>query len=446
MQLYLRVMKSRKVVSPRFGAPADTADVSAVGLASLTAEYETRTGASRTLHERLTRSLAGGETRAVTFYEPYPVAVVEASGARFTDADGNEYLDLNNNMASLIHGHAYPPVMKALREAGSVLGTVQAGAHAPLLELAELLVARFPGFERVRFTNSGSEAAILALRIARRATGRRQVVLFEGGYHGMGSEFAEPDPAIFRVPFNNLDAAEKVLDDSVAAVVAESFLGHAGVIPAQQGFHEELRVLSHRVGAIFVLDEVQSMRNAVDGYHGAAGLRPDLILMGKSLAGGLPAGLVGGRRDLLALASVETPNGLRHSGTFNGNIFSCVAGLRSMSDLDAAQITQLNDRAARLAASLEASGRQLELPVTVTRSGSTMCLHFTETAPTDAESVVAAAPLGRWVHLAALLEGVAIIRDGRMNLSTAVSDGDLEHAASALTRALGRVRDMVRLA
>src|SRR5215471_5115469 len=185
MQLYLRVMKSRKVVSPRFGAPADTADVSAVGLASLTAEYETRTGASRTLHERLTRSLAGGETRAVTFYEPYPVAVVEASGARFTDADGNEYLDLNNNMASLIHGHAYPPVMKALREAGSVLGTVQAGAHAPLLELAELLVARFPGFERVRFTNSGSEAAILALRIARRATGRRQVVLFEGGYHGM---------------------------------------------------------------------------------------------------------------------------------------------------------------------------------------------------------------------------------------------------------------------
>lgn len=405
-------------------------------------EYEARTPRSRSFHERIGRSLAGAETRAVTFYEPYPFAVARADGARVVDADGNEYLDLNNNMAALIHGHRYPPITQALVDAERELGTVQAGPHRFQLAFAELLVERFPAMERVRFTNSGSEAALLALRIARRATGRERLLLFEGSYHGMGAEFSDPNPAVVRVPFNDLDGVKAILDDKVAAVFAEAFLGHAGVIPAEPGFLESVGDLAREYGALFVLDEVQSMRNDYGAYHGALGLSPDLVLMGKSLGGGLPIGVVGGRRELVELASVARPNAVRHSGTFNGNVLTCAAGHQCLEALGPAQIATLNDRAGRLAATLEAAARQLQLPVVVSRSGSTMCLHFREDLPHNAKEAAPVTERARWIHLAAMLEGLFLIRGGRLNLSTVLTDDDLQDAAHGLTRAMGRLAEL----
>jgi glutamate-1-semialdehyde 2,1-aminomutase len=408
-------------------------------LARLLGEYTARTGASRAFHERIGKSLAGGETREVTFYEPYPFAVARAEGALLVDLDGNEYLDLNNNMASLIHGHRYPPIMRALADAGSELGTVQSGPHRVQLEFAELIVDRFPACERIRFTNSGSEAAELALRIARRATGRERLVMVDGGYHGMGAEFSDPRPDVVRVPFNDLGAMATALDDTVAAVFAESFLGHAGVVPAEAGFLEALADLARDRGALFVLDEVQSMRNDYRAHHGALGIAPDLVVMGKSLGGGLPIGLVGGRAELVELASIARPDGIRHSGTFNGNVLTCAAGRACLQELGPNEIASLNERSERLAAKLQTAARDMDLPLVVTRSGSTMCMHFLEQAPRNAQEAMPSAGISQWVHIAALCEGVFLIRGGRLNLSTALTERDLDRAGDALVRALGRL-------
>lgn len=414
-------------------------EVPSGSLSDLLEEFEARSPNSRAFHARLASSLAGGETRAVTFTEPYPIAVAAAKGAHVVDLDGNEYLDLNNNMAALVHGHRFPPVMRAIDEAADEVGTVQAGPHRFQLAFAELLVNRFPALERIRFTNSGSEAAILALRIARRATGRERLVMFAGGYHGMGTEFADPTWATVRVPYNDLNALAAALDDTIAAVFVEPFLGHAGVVPAENGFVEALTHLVRDRGALLVVDEVQSMRNDYRGFHGALGIRPDLIIMGKSLGGGLPIGLVGGRRDLVELASVAHPHGLHHSGTFNGNVLTCAAGRACMEALDAEAIASLNDRAEALSSRLEAAARAMQLPVVVTRSGSTMCLHFQDQAPRTAEAAAPTTALARWIHVAALLEGIYMVKGGRFNLSTALTPEDLGLVGDRLVQTMRRV-------
>jgi glutamate-1-semialdehyde 2,1-aminomutase len=320
---------------------------------------------------------------------------------------------------------------------------VQAGPHRLQVEFAELLVDRFPGLERVRFTNSGSEAALLALRIARRATGRGRVLLFEGAYHGMGAEFTDGGPNVERMPFNSLDRLHILLDDTIAAVFVEAFLGHAGAIPAEPGFIEAVADLARLRGTVFVLDEVQSMRNDYRALHGSLGISPDLILMGKTLGGGLPIGLVGGRADLVEVASAATEGGLRHSGTFNGNVLSCAGGLACLNALGPNQIERLNERAAWLATRLEETGRSLDVPAVVTRSGSTMCLHFREARPRNAEEAEST-EMGAWLHVAAMLEGVSIIPGGRMNLSTVLTDDDLDVATQALSRAMERVAGVAR--
>lgn len=376
----------------------------------LVSEYESLTPKSRVLHERLSNSLAGGETRAVTYFEPYPLAIASAEGPYLVDQDGNTYIDLVNNMASLVHGHRFPPIVQAVSEAYALLGSVQAGSHKYLLELSELLVERYPAFARIRFTNSASEAAILALRIARRVTGRSSFIMFEGAYHGMGSEFTDPDPSVIKVPFNDLPALSGVLDEKVAAVFAESFLGHAGVVPAEPTFLRTIQDLCENVGALFVLDETQSLRDHYSGHHGAVEVQPAMVIMGKSVGGGLPVGVLGGKKELIELASAKCRGGLRHSGTFNGNVLTTAAGYQSMLALSEGAIDTLNARAAKLAKEIAAAGDHLDLPIVVTRSGSTMCVHFNDRAPRNAAEAVPQTQLARWFHIAALLEGVCVIR------------------------------------
>jgi glutamate-1-semialdehyde 2,1-aminomutase len=402
-------------------------------------DYVSATAKSRMLHERISRSLAGGETRVITHFEPYPIAIASAEGPYLVDYDDNTYIDLVNNMASLVHGHRFPPIVRAVSEAFQVLGSVQAGSHRYLLDLSELLVERYSAFERVRFTNSASEAAILALRIARRATGRSRAIMFEGAYHGMGSEFTDPHPEMLKVPFNQPEALSEILDDQVAAVFAESFLGHAGVVPAEPEFLRTIQSLCERVGALFVLDETQSLRDDYGALHGALGLRPSLVLMGKSLGGGQPVGVLGGRAELVELASASRQYGLRHSGTFNGNVLTTAAGYQAMLALSDAAIRTLNSRAATLAGEIEAAGARLGLPIVVTRSGSTMCVHFADRAPTNAAEAAPRTQFARWFHIAALLEGVCVIRGGRLNLSTVLTDADMKAVTDALARALTRL-------
>jgi glutamate-1-semialdehyde 2,1-aminomutase len=310
--------------------------------------FRTQTPRSAALFREAQTLLPGGLTRSTLQVEPYPVALASGSGATVTDVDGNTYIDLVNNYTALVHGNAHPAITAAVTDRFTQ-GASLASPHATQIRLAELIATRLPSVELVRFANPGSEAATLAVRIARRATGRRNLVVFEGGYHGTSIPFADPDDEVVTVPFNDLRAVAEAIGAGIAAVFAEPFLGAGGVVPADSGFLASVQELCREAGALFVLDEVQSLRNGAGGAQAAEGLLPDLTLMGKVIGGGLPIGAVGGRRDLLGLTDATRTQALSHSGTMNGHLAAMVAGAVSLELLTESTITQLVTRASGLA-------------------------------------------------------------------------------------------------
>jgi glutamate-1-semialdehyde 2,1-aminomutase len=408
-------------------------------------EYTARTARSRSLHEELCRTMPAGQTRTLVYFEPHPVALIEGEGPVVRDVDGNEYIDVVNNYTALVHGHRHPSITEAAR---GVLGcgTVFPAPHASQLDLSSQLQERLPAADLVRFTNSGSEATLLALRIARAATGRSTVVGFEGGYHGSVREFAEGGRDVRRVPYNDVAAVDQAIDSSVAAVFVEPFLASGGVVPAARAFLEHLREQCSGVGALLVVDEVQSLRNAFNGAHGMLGLQPDLVLLGKIIGGGFPVGAVVGRADLMELTDPRNPRAIAHSGTFNGNVMTMTAGAVSLRLLDASAIDRLNSAASGLAQDIEAAGRRAGVPAVVSQAGSILQVHptgrYPETAanPDERDRRVLAA-----LHLALLLEGVYAAPRGMLNLSTAMTDDHLSAIGSAYERAFARVKDLATI-
>jgi glutamate-1-semialdehyde 2,1-aminomutase len=392
------------------------------------AEYAAATPSSAALFERAGRVLPGGETRAVTSYPPNPVVMVEAQGPRLLDADGRSYLDLVNNYTSLVHGNAFAPVTEAVA-ALLPQGTAFASPHPHQIQLAERLCSRVDSIERVRFTNSGTEASLLAVRIAQRATERSKILLFEGAYHGSASALTAGHRDVVTAPWNDLERAGELLGSGiVAAVLAEPFLGAGGVRPAAPGFLAALEGVARTHGTLFVLDEVQALRVGPRGGQDLLGLKPDLTILGKIIGGGFPIGAVGGRTDLMNLTVASlTPNHVAHAGTFNGHLAAVVAGRVTLDRLDAPAIHQLNEAANTLADRIGAAGAAAGIATEVTRAGSILNVHLTDPA--------LYAPL----HLALLLEGVCTTPRGMVNLSTVLTDADLRDVAGAYKRALERI-------
>jgi glutamate-1-semialdehyde 2,1-aminomutase len=223
-------------------------------------------------------------------------------------------------------------------------------------------------------------------------------------------------------------------------VFAEPFLGSGGVVPAREDFLHAVQQSARAAGALFVLDEIQGLRNHYHGTHEAFGLSPDLVLMGKIIGGGFPVGAVGGRAGLLEHLSTSAPRQLAHSGTFNGNVLSMVAGDVSMELLTEDAVARLGRMAARLQDDIARAGKQAGLDVTVTRAGSIMHVHFLGHPPADfAEAERADRRPGTLLHLALLNNGVYAAPRGMLNLSTALSDADLDVAAGAYERAFAAV-------
>jgi len=393
--------------------------------------YCERTPGSAASFEAARRVLPGGETRAVTSYPPYPVIIAAGHGARLTDVDGHVYLDLVNNYTAMVHGSAFAPVTEAVAEL-LPQGFAFASPHPYQVALAELLAARVASVQRVRFTNSGTEAALLAARIAVRATGRRRLLMFDGAYHGSATLFLPGSPDAARVAWNDLDAVTRLLgrpDHDIAAVFAEPFLGAGGVRPAEPGFLAAVADVARDHDVLFVLDEVQGLRNWSGGEQGRLGLTPDLTLLGKIIGGGFPIGAVGGRADLLELTvAAMTPAYVTHAGTFNGHLAAAVAGTMTLRHLDEAAIARLNDSAVVLADQILAGAAAAGVPAEVTRAGSIMNVHLAR--PEQLADL----------HLALLLNGVYTTPRGMINLSTALSPGDLDDIATAYSTAFTKVR------
>lgn len=428
---------------------ADTDSLAAPGLGALDGDGSSR--ASRELFDRLRRRMPGANTRTATYYRPFPLAIERGDGPYVWDVDGNRFVDLLNNYTSLVHGHAAPAITEAIcREAER--GTVFPAPTALQAELAERICARVASVEMVRFTNSGTEAGMHAVRCARAATGRPLVVKARNGYHGSWdglpsseSETVGIPPAtleqILWVDYNSVADLERVMGEHgsrVAAIVLEPVLGCA-VIPGSPAFLEAAARLARESGALLVLDEVVTMRLAHAGYQGEVGVDADLTTFGKLIGGGLPVGAFGGREDLMELYDPRREGAVEHHGTFNGNGLAMAAGARSLDLLSAEEIERINGLGAWLANALRASIADAGLTAQVTEAGSLVQVHFVDAPPASGADIRPGAQELARFHRAALGCGVYIAPRGELNVTTAMDEAVVADAAERLAAALATV-------
>jgi glutamate-1-semialdehyde 2,1-aminomutase len=338
--------------------------------------YRGLTAGSGRVFERARRCMAGGVHHNIRFFEPYPLVAVRGRGAYLWDVDGNRFTDYWMGHMALILGHSPEPVVAAVREqleAGTHLGTVTLQS----IELVERVCRLVPCAEMVRLCNTGAEATMYAVRLARGFTGRRVVVKVEGGWHGYSDTLLKAATAPFNmaeslgmvgealryvrtVRFNDLEGTLRVLREvgsDLAAMVLEPVLGGAGAVPADREYLKAVQEEVERLGGLLIFDEIISgFRVALGGAQEYFGIKPDLCTLGKILGGGFPIGAVCGRRDVLELASPDKAKGERvwiGGGTFSGNPISMVAGRALLDFLEAhreevyGRLAEMGDRARR---------------------------------------------------------------------------------------------------
>jgi glutamate-1-semialdehyde 2,1-aminomutase len=334
-----------------------------------------------------------------------PRMIVKGEGARVQDADGNSYLDFVGSWGPLILGQAHPQVVAAVQEAAA-RGT-SFGAPTPAeVELAQLLVAAVPSLEMVRLVNSGTEACMSVLRLARGATGRGRVIKFDGCYHGHadaflvaagsgvltqaipGSPGVPPEIAglTLSLPYNDLEAVRRAAAQyrgEIAAVIVEPVAGNMGVVPPGEGFLDGLRALCDQEGILLIFDEViTGFRVAWGGAQARYGVMPDLTCLGKIMGGGLPVGAYGGRRELMSQMAPSGP--IYQAGTLSGNPVAVAAGLATLKALKQPGVYEtLEERGAWLARELRAAAGRRGVPLTVNRVGSMLTLFFTDSPVTN---------------------------------------------------------------
>ncbi len=407
--------------------------------------YRRRTQRSAELYERARRSMPGGNTRQAGYWEPYPICIERGQGTGVVDADDNEYFDLNFNYTSLVHGHAYPPIGDAVDLAR---GTAWAANNRHAIELAELLVERIASIDQVRFANSGTEAGLLALLIAREVTGRRKILMARHGYHGALPEFESgtfnhPGPDTLLADYNDLDSFRAVLDehrDEICGVWIEPVMGAGGIVPGEPEFLHGLKAAADSAGALFVLDEVITLRLGVGGRQQALGLEPDLTMLGKLIGGGFPVGAIGGKRELLEVFDPKASAGVRvfHSGTYNGNPVTTAAGVVSVRELSAERIAAMERLGARLADGLRDAGKRIGMPVAVRHVGSVVQLFLSEKIPTSSMARSDGELIGRF-HLAAVNHGLLPAPRGMMVVATTTTERDIDEICERAAAALGDV-------
>lgn len=413
-------------------------------LASETAAYAERHPRSRAAMARMAAALPGGDTRTAAWFAPFPLVIDRARGERMWDLDGHELVDLLGNYTSLVHGHAPPAVSEAIA-AQLHRGLVFA---APMLEqedLAATLLARIPAAERVRFANSGTEANMLAARLARAHTGRRRLAVAEHSYHGSWDDldwdqaartgtvtFPVDDPAEAR---RRLEAAGEL-----AAIFVEPLIGAGGVIAVRDELLTLLRQHAEATGAVLVFDEVMSFRLGWRGRQEATGVRPDLTTLGKVIGGGLAIGAVAGAEAIMSRSDPSMPEHVHHSGTFNGHRLAMVAGVAALELLDRAAIDRIGRLGERLAAGAREVAAATALPLSVTHCGSLVRVHAARAVHTPAAAEAAAGtPLARCLHLALLDRGHFVAPRGQMAVSTAMDATTIDGAVAALGDAVGAI-------
>lgn len=412
--------------------------------------YRARTPRSAEAMARARRYMVRGLTRGWGYHRPYPLVGKRGEGPWLIDLDDNRYVDLANNGLSLIHGHAFPPVVEALRAAAG-RGSGWLVPSEEQIEFAQLLCERIEAFERVRFTNSGTESGMLAMKVARAFTGRPAVLKSIDGFHGsfddleVGLYDRPEDPGrVYLAPFGDAEAFERKLElhgEQIAAVVLEPLMFSGLVTTAPPGFLRRVQDAAQRAGALFVLDDCLMLRLAYGGSAELYGLTPDLTFLGKFIGGGLPMGVAGGRAEVMDVLDPHREQPLYHGGSFNGNLLSSVTGRVSLEHLTAETIAAMDERTTWLRAELQQGAAELGLPLTTVGEGSVLGVYLTDSLARHSGNFMAGEDT-QLLHLAALTHGVFMGPGGEIALSSVVASEALEQARAGL---LAAMRDVARL-
>lgn len=419
---------------------------------------------SEELYERARRVIPGGvnsPVRAFRRLERAPFFVTRAQGAHLWDEDGKEYIDYVGTWGPAILGHAPACVMEAVQRA--VPNGLGYGIPTRVeVDMAEHLCRRVPGMDMVRMTNSGTEATMSAVRLARGFTGRPYIIKFAGCYHGHADSLlvsagsgaltgGQPDSAgvppefaalTIVLPYNNPAAVEQAFKQyagKIAGVIVEPYPGNAGFYLPKPGYLEFLRAITAREGALLIFDEVMTgFRISTAGVAGKEGITADITTLGKVIGGGLPVGAFGGRRDIMECVAPLGP--VYQAGTLSGNPVAMAAGLAQLTHLEEHDCYgRLEALGARLEEGVRAALHDLHLPLTFKRSGSMFCLFFTTQDVVDLETASSGSfPMFKQYFLSMLEQGVYVAPSPYETgfISTAHTEDDIDRTTVAMRNAL----------
>ncbi len=369
--------------------------------------YFQNTKKSLLKHKSAAKVMPGGNTRTTQWMDPYPFFVDKAKGMYIYDIDGNNYLDFMLNATTLILGHANPEIVKALSDQIEE-GTVYSVPTDGQTKLADILVDRIPSMDKVRFTNSGTEATMMAIMASRSFTKKTKIAKFEGGYHGTHDhvsvsvypkkndlnpethpgipEYSFQPPSILDdvivLPYNDIEKSKELITkfkDDLSCIIMEPIISNFGYLPLDIDFLKFIRNITEEFGIVLIFDEIQSFRVSRGGAQESFNIIPDMTTLGKIIGGGLPVGAFGGKDEIMELFDPTSKKyDIAHAGTFNGNPLTMEAGVAVMSNLTDKNFKQMNSLGEKLRDRLKSVFDEIDLPVQVTGYGSLFGINFNQ--------------------------------------------------------------------
>lgn len=420
---------------------------------------------SRRLHTEACKYMPGGDTRTATFFLPFPNFIKYGDGAYMYDEDGFKLLDFQNNYTSLIHGHAHPETVEAVREQ-IAKGSAYTAPFEKQIELSAILTQRFPSVDMIRYTNSGTEANMHALRIARAYTGKAKIIKTEGGYHGTTDVFeASVDPNIKKagtldqikvipesrgvsenalkdvlvVPFNDIERTRKMIEEhhrETACIIIEPIMGSAGQITPDLEYLKFLREITEQYHIVLIFDEVVTGRLSLGGAQKFYGVTPDLTTMGKIIGGGTPVGAFGGKQEIMQMYDPREKK-MYHSGTFNGNAVTMAAGLATMKAYNQEAVDYVNGLGTLFKEGVLKIYDKLGLNMKISGTGSIYNILFTDKEVKNYRDVASAhEELNKVLYMSLLTKGIFDAERGMFCMSTAMTKEDIRFGLDTLETSL----------
>jgi len=414
----------------------------AAALAEAQELYRARNPKSLAQYEEACAALPGGNTRHSIYIDPFPLTMAKGEGAHLWDLDGHEYVDFLSEFTAGLFGHSHPKIRRAIDaalEGGWNLGA-QGAAEA---SFARAICDRFPSIDLVRFTNSGTEANLMAVAAARALTGRNKILVFKGGYHG-GVFYFRGKGSVVNAPFDFLLAEYNDIDGTralvaphrgdLAAILVEPMLGGSGCIPAIREFLADLRALASETGAVLIFDEVMTSRLAPGGLQEVHGIRPDMTTLGKYVGGGMSFGAFGGKTEIMEWFDPRRADGFQHAGTFNNNVLTMNAGRVGLTEVYTPdRAIALNRFGDGLRERLNAVVRRRGVAMQFTGIGSMIGVHMTDRPiRSAADAAKGNGALLDLFYFDLIARGIWFAKRGMMALSIALDEADADKLVSSV--------------